>query len=318
MTDDFDVDPVDKALALWGLQNASARFVAGRENRVYRVEDASGTYALRLRRPGYRGADELASELHWLFAMADAGLNVPEPQKSLTGALMEPLGERHVDLLEWLSGKPLGQSRDPLELDDSVATFRDLGRMMAKLHNACDAWQRPSWFKRCHWNLDGFLGEAPLWGRFWENPTLDVETRTLLAEFREKATADLAAVQEGLDYGLVHGDLVRENVMVDGDQLSMIDFDDGGFGFRLFDVATALIKNLGEPNFPDLQAALIGGYRECRPLDDRHLPLFMGLRAVTYVGWIVPRMEEEGSPARNIRFINTARDLCGAYLNKTA
>ena len=33
-------------------------------------------------------------------------------------------------------------------------------------------------------------------------------------------------------------DLVRENVMVDGDKLQLIDFDDGGFGFNLYDLAT--------------------------------------------------------------------------------
>ena len=56
----------------------------------------------------------------------------------------------------------------------------------------------------------------------------------------------------------------------------MIDFDDGGFGFRLFDIATALIKHRVEPDFTDLRAALIEGYHSQRTLDVGALEFFHG------------------------------------------
>ena len=102
--------------------------------------------------------------------------------------------------------------------------------------------------------------------------------------------------------------------MVDGDKLWLIDFDDAGFGFRLFDIATTLLKNLCEPDYDALQAALLEGYRSERALDTEHLDLFMALRAVTYVGWISSRMGEDGSEARNMRFKDTARELLTRYL----
>ena len=37
--------------------------------------------------------------------------------------------------------------------------------------------------------------------------------------------------------------------MVDGTTMQMIDFDDGGFGYRLFDIATALLKHRDAPDF---------------------------------------------------------------------
>jgi len=40
----------------------------------------------------------------------------------------------------------------------------------------------------------------------------------------------------------------------------------------------------------------------------------MAIRAMTYVGWIVPRMAEDGAQARNARFIQQARALAQAYL----
>lgn len=112
--------------------------------------------------------------------------------------------------------------------------------------------------------------------------------------------------------------MVRENILIDGDRIHILDFDDSGFGYRLFDVATALIKNLDEPNFIDLQAALINGYSSQRPLDIKHLNLFMALRATTYVGWIISRMKEKDAQVRNKRFISTARKLCTDYLASLA
>lgn len=309
-------DPVEDALALWGFEKAVCDFVAGRENRVYRVSAAQGDFALRFRRPGYRDDVELLSELQWLDAMHHAGLSVPRPRAALSGKVLEDLGGCRVDMVGWLPGHPLGQSRNRLDVPEPLAVFRQLGAEIARLHTACDAWQVPEGFARCSWDADGLLGENPLWGRFWENPTLDAGTRRLFETFRGEARRHLDGEADGLDQGLIHADLVRENVLLDGAAIRMIDFDDGGFGFRLFDIATALVKNRAEPDYDDLKAALLEGYRGLRPLDERMLDLFMALRAATYVGWIVPRLGEPGSPGRNKRFIDEARCLCAGYLEQ--
>ena len=308
--------PAD-ALTLWGYETATCTFIAGRENQVYHVKAGKKEFALRLKRPGYRNKKELLSELQWLQAMDRAGLSVPQPRAALSGALLETIDGRYVDLTGWLPGRPLGRSREPLQLDDALATFRALGSEMARLHLACDAWRLPDGFSRCNWDLEGLLGNDPLWGRFWENPTLDRDTATLLKRFRDTAGDDLARQSENLDYGLIHADLVRENVMLDGPHIRMIDFDDGGFGYRLFDIATALLKNMAEPNYEKLKASLLNGYRAYRPLDTGALDLFIALRATTYIGWIVTRMQESGSTARNTRFINHARQLCTSYLERS-
>jgi Ser/Thr protein kinase RdoA (MazF antagonist) len=308
-------DPVREALSLWGLSDADCRFVAGRENMVYRIATERGDFALRMKRPGYRQEAELKSELHWLDAMDAAGLQVPRPMPSLRGRFLEAQGGLHMDLVTWLAGQPLGKSRSPLELTDRAGTFRAIGREIARLHLACDAWRKPEGFTRSDWNIDGLLGEAPLWGRFWDNPTLDAPTQNLFLRFRQAAHARLSQATEVLDHGLIHADLVRENILIDGKTVRMIDFDDGGFGYRQFDLATLILKNQGEPDYPALKAALIDGYLALRPLDLSLLDLFVAIRALTYVGWIVPRMEEDGGADRNSRFVAEARGLCAAHLD---
>ncbi len=308
-------DQIRTALALWGLAGATCTFVAGRENQVFRVDTDTESFALRRKRPGYRTFAELASELDWLAAMGRAGLYVPLPCPSRNGAILERCDGHYVDLLTWLDGDPIGHSREPLVLPDAPATFKALGQEMAKLHIACDRWTPPDDFVRCRWDQDGLLGDTPVWGRFWENPTLTPQTRIMLQDFRAQAARDLAGRE--LDQGLIHADLVRENVLVSDGALNLIDFDDGGYGYRLFDVATALLKNRHEPNYDLLKDALLNGYASIRPLNTTLLDLFLALRAATYVGWIVPRMSEEGAQERNHRFIADATQLCGAYLQQS-
>ncbi|WP_170328680.1 phosphotransferase enzyme family protein [Ruegeria arenilitoris] len=305
---------VEKALTLWGMNDAEWSLVAARENHVYRVQTDTRNFALRLHRQGMHSDAALRSELLWIAELGTNGVGVPTPVPATDGSYLHLLDGVQVDMLDWLPGRPLGSTGTGIDHDDRTGIFRTLGREMAKLHEVSDAWTRPDEFARWSWDRAGLLGDAPLWGRFWENPTLSDEDRALLTAFRKAANSHLQEIENQLDYGLIHADLVRENVMVQGDKLWLIDFDDAGFGFRLFDIATTLLKNLREPDYGALQVALLEGYRIERVLDTEHLDLFMALRAVTYVGWISSRMDEDGSQVRNTRFIETARELLKHYL----
>jgi Ser/Thr protein kinase RdoA (MazF antagonist) len=93
-------------------------------------------------------------------------------------------------------------------------------------------------------------------------------------------------------YGLIHADLVPENLLVDGDRICVIDFDDAGFGWHLFELATSLYFIAGESVYPAAREALIRGYRTERALSDEtleRLPLFLAARGTTYLGWVHTR-----------------------------
>ncbi len=306
---------IEKALGLWGLDGAEWTLVAARENRVFQVEGRDGPVALRQHRVGYRLDDELRSELQWMAAMAERGLHVPEPVRSLDGSFLKVVDGVQVDLLGWLSGRPVGTTAQRLDVPDRAGLFRGIGREMARLHAASDDWTPPPGFTRCRWDRDGLLGETPVWGRFWDNPSLSPEDRDLFRDLRDRARSVLGSLEGGRDYGLIHADLVRENVLIDGERLHLIDFDDGGYGYRQFDIATTLLKNMSEPDYPALRDALIDGYRSVRKIDLATLDLFLVLRAATYVGWIIDRMGEDGAERRNARYISLTRELANRYLD---
>ncbi len=300
-------------LAAWGLGQAPCRLVARRENHVYRVETPAGPVALRLHRPGYRSRAEIESELDWMAALSAGGLAVPTPRPTMAGALCIEADGTMADVLSWIEGRPMGIDGRLASLDDAPAAYHALGSAMARLHAVSDAWDSPAGFARPAWDADGLVGDAPLWGRFWENPLLSPGQRDLLRAARDRARDRLAARNGALDVGLIHADLVPENVILTGRGPVMIDFDDGGRGARAFDLATAANRALREDHSTALIEALVEGYADKRPLERADLALFQSLRAFTYVGWIVPRLGEPGAQVRAERFIalaeRMARDL---------
>ncbi|WP_051927513.1 phosphotransferase enzyme family protein [Ruegeria halocynthiae] len=309
---------VEQALVLWDMTDAAYRLIAARENQVFRVDHGDRSFAMRLHRKGYRTDSELRSELQWMDAVAQGGVHVPNPIPSRSGAFLHVVDGYQIDILTWLSGAPVGKTGAALKLSDRTGLFHKIGQEMARLHAISDVWTPPQGFVRCSWDRKGLLGPSPLWDRFWDNPTLNDSDRALFTELRQVADTMLARIEEDLDFGLIHADLVRENVMLDGDRVQLIDFDDAGFGFRLFDLATTLIKNMREEDYPDLHDALIVGYRSVRDIDLSELELFIVLRSATYVGWIITRMDEDGAKLRNDRFIRTTRDLARDYLARVS
>ncbi|MCM2563138.1 phosphotransferase [Lutimaribacter sp. EGI FJ00015] len=304
-----------QAARLWGFDPAHVTLAARRENIVYRVDGPDGAFALRLHRPGYRTRAQLQSELHWMTALERGGMAVPRPLPLPDGAMTARLGDTLVDVLSWLPGQPLGAQGALDGVSDRPALAHRLGRLLAQMHDLSDTWTPPADFTRPAWDRAGLLGDAPLWGRFWDHPDLTADQRSTFTAARARADADLAALETGLDYGLIHADVITENVMRDGDALYLIDFDDGGWGFRDFELATFLMRFLTAPDYSEIRAALVDGYAMRRRVDARTLDLFLLLRALTYPGWIIPRLHEPGGAERSARAIATAIPLAERYLN---
>lgn len=309
-------ETVRQALALWGMQQAQARLAAQRENAVWRVTHRGADYALRFHRPGYRTGAELRSELQWMLYLAAGGLPVPRPIRTANGAFIGLVGAHHVSLLTWLPGRPIGTQGALHDIPDPGAMAHDLGRAMARMHDLSDAWTPPAGFTRPDWRRAGLLGAAPIWGRFWDHPHLDAQGRALLLRARDAADAALAGIEGDADQGLIHADLLAENVMTHQGRLSFIDFDDGAWGFRDFDLATVLLKFAHQPYAADLRAGLCAGYAARRAVDADRLDLFLLLRALTYPGWIMDRLNEPGGAERSEKALATALEMSEHFLKR--
>lgn len=313
-----------EALDHWPVQAHEPVLMKYRENAVFRITLEDGQFAaLRLHRPGYHDETSLRSELHLMAALKLGGLNVPSPvatsnrQSLVRLPASRHFPEQHADVVSWIDGSPLGQSGVPLSqpAERQAEIFFRIGRDMATMHNLADAWQPPERFRRPAWDAKGLVGEKPLWGRFWDCQGLSRDDAEALSTLRKELRHALAeAGGHGLDYGLIHADLVRENIFLTENEnnISFIDFDDAGHGFRLFDLATTLLKNRNEPAYPAIEKALITGYRSRRELSDATLeilPLFIVLRSLTYIGWLAERPEIPGATERLSRYVNESLEM---------
>ena len=275
----------DTAAQAWG--GRILRVLRDRENHVLEMALPSGNRAaLRLHRAGYQTPDAIRSELWWCAELANAGLPVPAALPALDGALLVALPDgRHASAIAWMDGEALGEAAKPftLPLPQVLDAYHALGALLSRVHQTTDQLTLPDDFARPRWDLDGLVGDAPLWGRFWEHPIASPDQRAALLRARDALRERLSG-----EIGLIHADLLRENVLVNGRSVSLIDFDDSGFGFRLHDLGTALVQTFGHPEQPQLRAALMAGYGTG---DDDMVQAFTLARALASVGWTMPRLQ---------------------------
>jgi Ser/Thr protein kinase RdoA (MazF antagonist) len=314
------------ALHHWNLAAAELTLLKYRENAVFKVTKSGQRFALRVHRPGYHSDAALRSELQWINALADADIEVPRIVPTGSGELFAVTATAgadspvQVDLFEWIEGHQLGSVEagvdgDPQSIHD---TYRTLGELAASLHNHSAGWKPPAGFVRHAWDEDGLAGEQPFWGRFWELPALTGEQRTLLASARDRVHRDLAALRKApASYSMIHADFSPENLLVDGQHVRLIDFDDAGFGWHLFELVTSLYFIMDEPYFDKAREALIAGYRSRRPLGGEQLallPLFFLARSFTYVGWVHTRPETETARQLTPLLVESSCSLAEDYL----
>ena len=280
-----------EAAAHWGCTPTA--LISDRENAVFRMELPGRVAALRLHRMGYQTAAAITSELWFCGALADQGLPVPRVLTAQNGAELVVLGGgRMASAVEWLPGVPLGKAGVPLSGNvlDQAAKHHALGHLLARIHNATAALTLPRDFDRPSWDADGLTGPTPFWGRFWEHPALTGRESAQLQEARDYLRAALQDHAATTPLMPVHADVLRENILVDGAALSLIDFDDSGLGFPLYDLGTVMSQNLYEPAREEIRAALIAGYETLRPVDSRMVDLFTLARTLASVGWTMPRL----------------------------
>jgi Ser/Thr protein kinase RdoA (MazF antagonist) len=281
------------APAAYGLDPDSAvSLINVSENWTYRVDEpGGGTYALRVHRPGYHTATEIESELDWIDALREDG--AVETATAVAGAAgrrvcqveTPELGERNVVLFEWLSG----DMPDP-DAHDLQPGFRTLGAVSARMHRHTRGWRRPDGFARFSWDYQTTLGERGHWGRWQDGLGIGPEELDLLGRLDATLRRRLDAYGQGPErFGLVHADIRLANLLVDGDRVRVIDFDDCGFSWFMYDFATTVSFIEDHPDVPELKDAWVEGYRSVSPLDaadEAELDTFVMLRRLLLVAWI--------------------------------
>ena len=289
---------VEVARAAIGLYPISAshraELIRYGENTTYRVSAGTRMLALRLARPGYQSHASIDSEIAWMTALRAHGIDTPIALAGSNGEFVQrvPLpggGAQCAVAFEWVEGEPLPQVK-------ALDPWRRLGRIMAEVHEQERGWPRPPGFTRPAWDLEALVGESPRWGTPVPDGVWSEEDRDAILVARDAVRERLERL--GTDrsrFGLIHADLGFENVLVQArGNTVLIDFDDCGPSWYLYELASALYPLEGTAGFEARRDELIAGYREVSPLSEdeaAELPTFLMCRRLASLGWMFSRAD---------------------------
>ncbi len=301
-------------------EDATACLINVSENATYRIDVPStgDRYALRVHRQGYHSREAIASELAWVTALkADGAALTPEPVRGRDGGYIQPVSinelaePRNVVLFNWETGS------EPAEND--IAGFERLGETAALMHAHVQRWQRPDWFERHTWDFETSLGATPHWGRWRDGMGVTPEIERIFGKTVDMIGARLRQFGKPPHrFGLIHGDMRLANLLMDDGKVKVIDFDDCGFSWYLYDCATTVSFFEHRDEVPDLLAAWMRGYRRIGTLsaaDEQEIQTFVMLRRLLLVAWIGSHSETELAQSMGVDYTRGTVPLCEQYLS---
>jgi Ser/Thr protein kinase RdoA (MazF antagonist) len=290
-----------EALKHYSLKPRSIMLLNHGENTTFKITDTRGKrYNLRVHRLGYHSKAGIREELKWMRTLQGIpGVQVPVPVLTRNGQAIVTLssgdpetldGPRQCDLLAWVGGsfKSSGFKQ---------AHFFALGKAIATIHRKSSRVRTT----RKYWHADGLLGPRPKFGSIRSLKGISSQERALLERGRKALLARLKRYERQFPerLGMIHADLHFGNILWQKSGFGIIDFDDSGHGFRMYDLAVTCWaitqrKIFARKDKKPLIAALLEGYSSTLPMDaeDREILRTLILtRELVMLGWLHSRSD---------------------------
>jgi Ser/Thr protein kinase RdoA (MazF antagonist) len=324
---DDDLALIDAAvpanLHRWGIsENAQIMLLNHSENTTYKIQEEDQRYILRVHRLGYHTPEAIAAELDWVKAISsDTMIRTATPIKGSNDELIQPFAtsqdsDRYSVLFEFLDGE------EPSEDHDLPASFEQLGEITAILHEHSKQWlkdkPRPI---RPLWDFEHSLGSTPIWGSWRKGIAMTPEMTSLFEQGVAEIRKRLERYGMGPErFGLIHADLRLANLLIHEGDVSVIDFDDCGYSWFMYDLGSALSFIEHKDYVPTLIESWVKGYNRVRTLTDEELamiPSFILLRRILLVAWLGSHSETEIAGEIGEAFTPQTCELVTRYLDGT-
>ncbi len=268
VNDHWESDLADRLLLHWEHDDERAKYWRASANFIFFFKREGKGYVLRFNHASERTAVAIQAEIDYVNILAEQGICVAKPVRSIAGNEVESVvtahGIFHAVVFEALPGKQL-------ELEDlTPEQFVCWGKTLGELHRATTHYanpNRPTWEDHLMWISESLPAD---------------EKAARQAFYGLKMQLGQLATNEQT-FGLIHFDFELDNIIWDGEQPGIIDFDDSAAYWFVADIAFAL-RDLFEDsaNKVNLQDEsflhFIQGYKIVRPIDPEELkliPLFL-------------------------------------------
>ncbi|NJD58076.1 MAG: hypothetical protein FIA98_01600 [Anaerolineae bacterium] len=245
------------ASQLFGVKMDALKLFAGSEgcaNLVYEYEHEGQPSILRISFRPDRTADQIRAELHFVDYLAEHGVRVSRPIPSQNGRLLETIQVRGMPLhiASFVRGKGMRVPDNHYRYREDVPIeeyFQNWGWVLGQMHALAKDYQpineqekRPEWFEI---NRSRLVIETQVSERF---PVVCDRIQSLLKEIR-------SLPRDRNSYGLIHGDFNDGNFIVDYDNgdMTVFDFDDCGYFWFIYELASAWEGGIGRIMFSGLE-----------------------------------------------------------------
>jgi len=211
------------------------RFFLRGTNDIYRLQKPGNTLYLRLHRYNSRPQESISQETAFLSKWKQGGLNVAtaleNKARERVTTIQAPEGVRYLSLFEEAKGRTLG--------NPSTSQIEVAGATLAKLHKIADGFEHSTDLPR--YDLNNCIETSlEIVLTFLKAVSFGEEFSAIysnLADQLNKAFEEYP--MDKLNWGLIHGDFISGNFLFNAeDEITAIDFDRLGYGWRMFEIAT--------------------------------------------------------------------------------
>ena len=310
-----------------GLDDFTVELLDYSENATYLVKhpETGEKRIMRVCRPNYHSKEEIESEVKWLQSIDEhTEVIVSKPIPGSDGEYLQSVTldennrEYHCVLFTFLEG----ETPDVDNEEKLIRIFREIGKTTAHFHkHSIENWEQFNQIKRPIWDYENLIGEKPKWGRWQDGKGITPEREKLLTRVSIVIKERLEKFGKGQErFGLIHADLRHANLLIDNEKklVQVIDFDDSGFGWYLYDLAASLTFIEHRSYVPKLVEAWLEGYQTVRKLSEEELneiPTFIMMRRMQLIAWVGSR-DNETAAELGAEYSEQTDQLAKDYLEK--
>ncbi len=227
---DVSVTP-QKAVALWGGDVASMVLVSEGINFIYRFDLAGEAVYLRLTHQRLRPLSEMQAAMQYQLHCSQSGVPVCPLVVSRDMRYIEQIEQGEHVFLAHVCGAVPGQPISFNEPNDEL--YCQWGRSLAQLHFAAVSF-RSDQFEYGNWNEEAIELKS-----YIDNNDVVIknELETVIRYFHDLPKTEF-------NFGLIHGDHRKGNVLNDGQKIHFIDFDLPRYYWFMDDVARPFFSSI--------------------------------------------------------------------------
>ena len=310
-----------RSLCLWDIpEDAKLKLINVSENITFLIEASNDFKAiLRVHRENYHTRCAIESELAWIDALSlDKVITTPPYYLGKNGFALQSMSNPELDAPRFLVLFHFLPGRAPEEIGNLTAEFKALGAIAAKCHLHVMTWEKPTAFERLTWDVETVFGTKPTWGNWRDAPGVSAKVQQTLETVENHIRHRLEIYGKAKNrYNLIHADMRLANLLVDQNGIRVIDFDDCGYGWFMYDFAAAISFVEDDPRIPECKSAWLEGYQTQRRLsaeDIQEIDTFVMLRRMALLAWIGSHMEAPEPQALASDFATNTEKLGDAWL----